>query len=112
MFRRETHPQRHKEGGEDTELCGCTEQQALRISNKWAEVGHSAYTQEDEARIDASFHADIQDIEQATLSKNVTIAVEEGAVGIQELIIPHGSVEEAAAGDVGQEHAEGDGQQQ
>ena len=38
--------------------------------------------------------------------------MEERAVGIQELVVPHGGVEHACTRDVAEQHTEGDGQQE
>ena len=101
-----------EEGGEDTQLCGSAEEETLRVGNQGSEVGHRTHTEEDEAGIYTHLHANVEDVEQTTLSHDMTIAVVERTLLIQELIVPHLRVEQARCRDVAEQHTEGDGQEQ
>ena len=103
---------RYQEGCEDAKLSSSTKQEALGIGNQRTEVGHCTYAKEDEARINASLHTHIKDVEQTSMSHNVAVAVIVRAVGIEELVVPHIRVEETSARQIAENHAESDGQEQ
>ena len=93
--------------GEDAELCRGTEQQALRVGNQRAEVGHGTYAHEDQGRVQAGLDADVEDIQQAAVMDNVREAELARDVGVPELGVIH-----LGAREVGEQHAEGDTDQQ
>ena len=53
--------------------CGSAEQEALRVCNQRAEVGHSADAEEDDRRIDTELNAEVEHIQQTALVKHLAI---------------------------------------
>ena len=73
-----------EEGDEHAQLSRSAEQQALRICDQGAEVGHGADAHEDEGRVQTGLDADVEDIQQACIRQNVAVAVIVGAGGVKE----------------------------
>ena len=107
----EAHADSTEEGYEDTQLCGCTQQQGLGVGQQRTEVSHGAYAHEDQAGVQAGFHADIEDIQQAALPHDLPVAVIHRAAGIHESI-PQLLVVQAAQRQVAQQAAESNAHQQ
>ncbi len=61
------------------------EEQALRVCDQGTEVRHCADTHEDERGIEACLDADIEDVKQTGVRQDMTIAVIELAVMVEEL---------------------------
>ena len=80
----EAEADRAEEGDEHTQLRSRTEQQALRICDQGAEVGHGADAHEDQGRIQTGLDADVENIQQTCIRQNVAVAVIVGAGGVKE----------------------------
>ncbi len=130
----ETQQAEDDKGGKDADLGGCAQQQALGVGDQGSEVGHGAYAHKDEAGVNAQLDAQIQDIDEAgrhDLPGRNRGQDAVGYAGIRHLLqevrrdrraaeeVPvdvsageEDLVEHPCAGQVGDEHAEGDGHQQ
>ena len=74
-----------EERDENAELGSSAEQQALRVRDQRAKVRHRADAHEDERGIQASLDADVEDVKQTAVRQDMTIAVIELAVMVEEL---------------------------
>ena len=93
---------------------GCrAQQQALGVGNQGAEVGHSAHAKENQAGINAQLDAEIQVVDQA--GRDGAAVGQSRSAECRPVDVPsvkQFAVEHVGAGQVGQQHAEGDRQQQ
>lgn len=93
-------------------ICAAAPKETLGIGNQRTEIGHCSNSQKDEARINASLHAYIQNIQQTAMSHDVAITVIMRTGRIQELIVPHLCVKQSGTRKIGENHAKGYGQKQ
>ena len=93
-----------EERHEDTDLRGGAEQEALRVGDQRAEIGHRPHADEDQAGIDTQFHTQVEVVEQSGIRhENIPVDMSVGEkLGMVEV----------RTGQVGEQHAEGDGEQQ
>ena len=89
---------------EDANLSGRTQHEALGIGNQRTEVGHGTHAHEDEAGIDTELDAQVEVVEQSGLRHEVLPVY---MTARKERRVVHVGI-----GEVRQQHAEGDGQQQ
>ena len=123
----------HK-GHEDAQLGGSAQQQGLGVGDKGGEVGAGAHAHEDKAGVDAQLYAQVQHVDEAhgdglahghraahglrdPQLLQVRQELRRDGVSAEELPVDVAAGEEdlvvhLRAGQVGDEHAEGDGQQQ
>ena len=94
-------------GREDTDLRGRAQEQALRVGNQGAEVGHGADADEDQAGVEAGLDADVKDVEQSAAREDGAVVMEGGVAFVHEGA-PQLGVIKVAAGQVGQQHTESD----
>ena len=123
-------------GDENAQLGSGAQQQALGVGNQGTEVGHGAHAHEDKAGVHAQLHAQVQHVQQAHGDRGAQQAgklVKDGLRGAARgdliddflgdcgaakqlpLHMPVGEehlVVHPGAGQVGQQHAKGDRQQQ
>jgi len=89
---------------ENTDLRRSSQQKALGIGDQRAEIGHGTHAHEDKAGVYAELHAQVEVVQQSGLRhEDVPMDVPSG----EEL-----SVIEIGSGEIRQQHAERDGQQQ
>ena len=91
---------------EDTELSGSAQQQALGVGDQGCKVGHGADAEEDQRRVDAQLDAHVKHVSQTAVVQDLD---PHGVLQTVTNEVLH--VNDAAAGEVGQDHAEGHGQQ-
>ena len=96
-----------EERGKHAQLGGSAQQQALGVRQQRAEIGHGANAHEDQARVQAGFHADVEDVQQAAFHQNSTVT---DLVGHK--LIPQLLVVQTGSGQVGKQTAESDANQQ
>ena len=97
----------HQESGEDAELGGGAEQQGLGVGKQGTKVGHRADAHEDQRGVEAGLDADVEDVKQTALMDDVRQRDLTGNVGVPQLGVIH-----MGAGEVREQHAEGDADQQ
>ena len=97
--------ERYAKCHEHAELCAGTDEECFGVGNEGGEVGHCADADENQARINAELNAKVQEV-------NKTAVVQD----LAEIDIPcrhkELGVEKLRAGQVGQEHTDGNGQQE
>ena len=104
LFGRESDRIGAEERHEDADLRRSAQQETLGIGDQRTEIGHGAYAQKDQAGVDAQLDAQVKVVQQARLrDEDVPMDMPSG----KEL-----GVVEIGAGQVRQQHAECDGQQQ
>ena len=124
---------RAQEGQEDAQLGRSAQQQALRVGDQRGKVGHRAHAHEDQGRVDAQLDALVQVVQQAAVGglhgvahltggrvhahHHVGDVLAQGLGRSQRLRLAGVEGEgrmahHARSGQVGQQHAEGYGQQQ
>ena len=93
-----------EERREDADLRGGAEQEALRVGDQRAEIGHRPHADEDQAGVDTQFHTQVEVVEQSGVShENIPVDMSVGEkLGMVQV----------RTGQVGEQHAEGDGEQQ
>ncbi len=91
--------QSHQEGGKDAQLSGGAQQQGGGVGQQGAKVRHRADSHKDNRRVDGVLNALIEHPHET-----YSTAVRGGVI--------HRLVEQAGDGQVGQQHTEGDGNQQ
>ena len=103
-------PFRAQIGGKNAQLGSRAQQKAFGVGNERAKIGHSADTQENKRRIDAQLNAHIEHIAQAAAVQDIDPG------GVQQHLFARADevfhMDDPAAGQVRQDHAECDGQQQ
>ena len=104
FFRGKAEEKRADKGDKDTQLGSGAQQEGLGVGDQRAEVGHRADAEEDQRRVDAQLDAEVEDVQEAALLEHLPVVDGTGIVKVH--------VEHAGAGDVGEQHAEGDRQQQ
>ena len=102
----------HDKSGKDTQLCGSAQQQALGVRNQRAKVGHGTHAQENKAGIYAQLDTDVEDVQKSAVGQDMPVTVVILAAGVEEFIVPELCVEQVGAREVGEQHAERDGQKQ
>ena len=93
-----------EERGEDTDLGGSAQQEALRVGDQRAEIGHGAHADEDQTGIDTELDTQVEVVEQS-------------GIGDEDVPVHMTAGEELGMVEVGirkvrEQHAEGDGEQQ
>ena len=98
--------QGHAVGQVDAQLSGRAQDQGLGVGDEGTEVRHGADAHEDQAGVDAQLDAEIEVVEKTT----VFGICQNGPVDVAALVDLR--VVEFRARQVGEQHAEGDGEQQ
>ena len=95
------------QGDVDTKLSGSAQKHALGVCHHGAKVGHGAHAHKDQGGVDAKFDAQIKDVKESSVVQHGG-KIHTGAAGG----VPQLRVVDAGAGQVGQQHAEGNTHQQ
>ena len=108
-----------EEGGEDADLRGGAEHEGARVGDERSEIGEGADAEEDEGREDLEFDALRDEVEKAAgdVVDAEGAGVEQGAVhaedaGFLESVGQDAGGDDAFGGEVGQQGAEGDGDEE